>query len=581
MAASVKTDVLIVGAGPAGAASAVFLGKYGIPNIMISRHRSTARTPRAHLTNQRTMEALRDAGLERECLARSSPGSNIEHTFWLRSMVGEELARCYAWGNDPVRKGDYETASPCRLCDLPQSELEPILVTAALRLGSHVRFGMELLSFQQDQYGVTALVRDRATGEDVEVHAKYMIGADGGRSRVVEQLGIPLIGRKGLGDVISVLCEVDLGDYLAHRHAALYQIVQPASSKWGPITNFRMVRPWDRWVVSLMRAGASALADPRPDEIEEQVRTTIGAPLPVKIVENVSVWSVNDAVASHYTVGRVLCMGDAVHRHPPGNGLGSNTSVQDAFNLAWKLAFVLQGKAGPRLLESFNAERQPVGHQVVARATKSMGLFWDAVNFMVSGEKGHSPAEYQALLGTPAGRAGLRRILFNMRYENHAHGVELNRQYVSGAVIDDGTPVPVHERDAELYYQPSTRPGSPLPHVWLGRRTPGPRLSSLDLAGKQRFTIFTGTDGERWREAARYVSQKIGMEIPVVSIGPFLDYEDLYQQWSALSEIDDSGCALIRPDLHVAWRCRVMPDDPAASLFEVMTSVLDLAGSQD
>ena len=577
MTARVTTDVLIVGAGPAGAASAVFLGKYGISTIMISRHRSTAKTPRAHLTNQRTMEALRDAGLERECLARSSPGSNIEHTFWLRSMVGEELARCYAWGNDPARKGDYETASPCRLCDLPQTELEPILVTAALRLGSHVRFGMELLSFQQDQNGVTALVRDRVTGEDVEVHAKYMIGADGGRSRVVEQLGIPLIGRKGLGDVITVLCEVDLGDYLAHRHAALYQIVQPASSKWGAITNFRMVRPWDRWVVSLMRADASALTDPQIGEIEEQVRAAIGAPLPVKVLEDVSVWSVSDAVASHYTVGRVLCMGDAVHRHPPSNGLGSNTSVQDAFNLAWKLAFVLQGKAHSRLLDSFNAERQPVGQQVVARATKSMGLFWDAVSFMVSGEKGHSPAEYQELLRTPEGRAGLRRVIFNMRHENHAHGVEMNRQYVSGAVIDDGTPVPVRERDEELYYQPSTRPGAPLPHVWLGKRTPGPRLSSLDLAGKQRFTIFTGHGGDRWREAARHVSEQIGMDISVVSIGPFLDYEDLYRQWNALSEIDDSGCVLIRPDLYIGWRCPAMPDDPTGRLSRVMKAILGRA----
>jgi 2,4-dichlorophenol 6-monooxygenase len=574
MTVSVKTDVLIAGAGPAGAASAVFLGKYGIRNIMISRHRSTARTPRAHITNQRTMEALRDAGLERECLARSSPGSNIEHTFWLRSMVGEELARCYAWGNDPARKGDYEMASPCRLCDLPQSELEPILVTAALRLGSHVRFGMELLSFQQDQYGVTALARDRATGEDVEIHAKYMIGADGARSRVVEQLGIPLIVGKGLGDVISVLCEVDLSGYLDNRHAALYQILQPASSRWGPVTNFRMVRPWDRWVVSLMRAGVSALADPRPDEIEEQVHATIGAPLPVKILEDVSVWSVNDAIASHYTVGRVLCMGDAVHRHSPSNGLGSNTSVQDAFNLAWKLAFVLQGKAGPRLLDSFNAERQPVGRQAVARANRSLGLFWDAVSYMMSGDNGHLAAEYQELLSTPEGRTGLDRVIFNMRYENHAHGVELNRQYVSGAVIGDGTPVPVRERDEELYYEPSTRPGSPLPHVWLGKRTPGPRLSSLDVAGKQRFTIFTGHGGERWREAARYVSEQIGMDISVVSIGPFLDYEDLYHQWSTLSEIDDSGCVLIRPDLHVGWRSRAMPDDPAGRLSEVMRAIL-------
>jgi 2,4-dichlorophenol 6-monooxygenase len=463
---------------------------------------------------------------------------------------------------------------------LPQSELEPILVTAALRLGSHVRFGMELLSFQQDQYGVTALAQDRATGEDVEIHAKYMIGADGARSRVVEQLGIPLTVGKGLGDVISVLCEVDLSGYLDNRHAALYQILQPASSRWGPVTNFRMVRPWDRWVVSLMRAGASALADPRPDEIEEQVRATIGAPLPVKILEDVSVWSVNDAIASHYTVGRVLCMGDAVHRHSPSNGLGSNTSVQDAFNLAWKLAFVLQGKAGPRLLDSFNAECQPVGRQVVARANRSLGLFWDAASYMMSGDKGHSAAEYQELLSTPVGRTGLDRVIFNMRYENHAHGVELNRQYVSGAVIGDGTPVPVRERDEELYYEPSTRPGSPLPHVWLGKRTPGPRLSSLDVAGKQRFTIFTGHGGERWREAARYVSEQIGMDISVVSIGPFLDYEDLYHQWSTLSEIDDSGCVLIRPDLHVGWRSRAMPGDPAGRLSEVMRAILGLTGSQ-
>src|SRR6266403_3693927 len=115
MTARVETDVLVVGAGPAGASSAVFLGKHGIANIVISRHRSTAITPRAHITNQRTMEALRDAGLERECMASASPASFIENSFWLRTIAGEELARAYAWGNDPLRKGDYEAASPCRM----------------------------------------------------------------------------------------------------------------------------------------------------------------------------------------------------------------------------------------------------------------------------------------------------------------------------------------------------------------------------------------------------------------------------------------------------------------------------------
>src|SRR6266481_908762 len=192
---TVETEVLIVGAGPAGASSAVFLGKHGVSNILLSRRRSTAETPRAHITNQRTMEALRDAGLERDCIAVASPSSCIEHTFWLRSMIGEEVARTYAWGNDPLRRGDYEAASPCSMCDLPQTQMEPLLVAEAARLCSQVRFNAELLSFKQDNNGVVALVQDRMTGQSFEIRAKYMIGADGARSPVVEQLGIPFKSR--------------------------------------------------------------------------------------------------------------------------------------------------------------------------------------------------------------------------------------------------------------------------------------------------------------------------------------------------------------------------------------------------
>src|SRR6266404_6687411 len=143
LSAVVETDVLVVGAGPAGASSAVFLSKHGVRTIMISRHRSTSETPRAHITNQRAMEALRDAGLEPTCRAVATPAQYMEHTFWLRTMVGEEIARIHAWGNDPARLGDYASASPCSMCDLPQTELEPILVSEAARLGSHVKFDTE------------------------------------------------------------------------------------------------------------------------------------------------------------------------------------------------------------------------------------------------------------------------------------------------------------------------------------------------------------------------------------------------------------------------------------------------------
>ena len=336
-----------------------------------------------------------------------------------------------------------------------------------------------------------------------------------------------------------------------------------------------MVRTWDRWLVGLIVPQSAGAHEPTARDVEERIRGLLGHPtLPIKILST-SKWTINDIVAKHYSVGRVFCMGDAVHRHPPTNGLGSNTCVQDAFNLAWKLALVLRGTAHPSLLESYNRERQPVGRQVVARANKSMvqnSIVWD----MLGGgtRRAMSPEEHAAVFDTREGRAALRAEIDKMKYEYHAHGVELNRQYVSGAVIDDGTPVPIPQRDPELFYEPTTRPGASLPHAWLGTRAPGPRVSTLDVAGKRRFMLFTGHGGEQWRNAARTVSGDTGVEIGVASIGPFLDYEDLYGTWHKLSEIEEEGCVLVRPDLHIGWRSATAPLDPTSKLSQVVRSLL-------
>ncbi len=579
MSRVVETDVLVVGAGPAGAASAVFLGKHGIRTLMISRHRGTAETPRAHITNQRTMEALRDAGLDDQCMTLASGPTDIAHTFWLRSMVGEEIARTWAWGNDPARMGDYAAASPCKMNDLPQTRLEPILVTEAGRLGGQVRFGWELRSFSQDDSGVTAQVFDRLSEDNITVHAQYMIGADGARSQVVEQLGLPLVGQEGLGNVFNVLCEIDLSQHVAHRHGSLYSVIQPGSSYWAPVAVFRMVRPWDQWLVGLIVPAAAGLPQPTLEEFEKRIRETVGDDsLPLRILST-SMWTINDVYAEQYASGRVFCMGDAVHRHPPTNGLGSNTCVQDAFNLAWKLAFVLQGKADRSLLDSYGAERQPVGKQIVARANKSMmqnNKVWDLVGAGTRHEL--APEEHAAVFDTKDGRATLRGEIDAMRYEYHAHGVEMTRRYESCAVISDGTE-PAPSRDPELYYQASTRPGSSLPHAWLGRRSAGPCVSTLDVAGKQRFTLLTGHGGEAWRAAARIVGDVTGAEITVVTIGPFLDYEDPYGTWRALCEIEEDGCLLVRPDLIVGWRSHALPPEPAKALSSAMGRILGRAAA--
>lgn len=571
----IETDVLVVGTGPAGAASSLFLSKHGIPNIAVSRGRSTATTPRAHITNQRTMEALRDVGLEQQCMALATPSRYMEHHIWMTGLAGDELARSYAWGNDPRRKSDYETASPCVMSDLPQTFMEPILVTEAARLGSQIRFDTELVSFEQDDTGVTATLRDLVAGEDIKVRAKYMIGADGGRSRVVEQLGIPLTGMHGLGNVFNVLVDVDLSEYAERRPAIFYQIIQPEASTWAPVGVLRMVRPWDQWIAIFLVPSAVDAPTLTNADFEKRIRDLVGDPdLPMKIVSS-SMWTINDVLAEQYSVGRVHCLGDAVHRHPPANGLGSNTCIQDAYNLAWKMALVLQGKAHPKLLDSYNAERHPVGRQIVTRANRSMVLNAEVYDLLGGGIRSGSHDTDKAF-GTREGRAAVREAVDMMKYEQHAHGVELNRRYVSDAVVPDGTRDPGYERDPELYYQSSTRPGASLPHAWLGSRKPGPRVSTLDVVGKQRFTVLTGHGGEPWRKAAHAVSERTGVEIAVVSIGPSLDYEDLYGRWRTLSEIEEDGCILVRPDMHVAWRCASLPADPLKGLEMAMIRILGL-----
>ena len=181
--------------------------------------------------------------------------------------------------------------------------------------------------------------------------------------------------------------------------------------------------------------------------------------------------------ATRYVEGRVFCMGDACHRHPPSNGLGSNTSIADAYNLAWKLALVLDGKAAPSLLDSYDAERAPIGKQIVLRANKSIeefGPIFEALGLLGTTDPEQMRANMEIRKeNSPRGaeaRAKLKAAIELKNYEFNAHGVELGHRYRSGAVIADGTPEPEFTRDPELYYHPTTWPGARLPHAWLEHR---------------------------------------------------------------------------------------------------------------
>src|SRR3954465_15699626 len=583
MSSLIETDVLIVGSGPAGASAAVFLSTHGVDNVVVPKYLWTANTPRAHITNQRTMEIMRDAGLQAEIEAKAVPHEFMGNTVFCTSLAGDELARLQTWGTHPRRFAAYRLASPVLHNDTPQDILEPILVGAAAARGSRVRFGTEYLSLVQDAEGVTATVRDRLTGEVYEIRAKYLIGADGGRSKVAQDIGLPMEGQMDVAGSMNIIFHADLSRYVADRPSVLYWVLQPGADVGGiGLGLVRMVRPWDEWLI----VWGYDINEP-PPEVDEEFATKVAHELigddtiPITL-RSTSLWSNNKMWAVRYAEGRVFCMGDACHRRPPPNGLGSNTSIQDAYNLAWKLALVLEGKAAPSLLASYDAERAPIGRQIVLggnRSIEEFGPIFDALGLLGTSDPDQMRANMEVRKeNSPAGaeaRRKLKAAIELKNYEFNAHGVELGQRYRSGAVVPDGTPEPEYTRDSELYYHPTTWPGARLPHAWLEHR--GEKVSTHDLAGKGRFTLLTGIGGEAWLDAAADVTQRTGVPIAAFVIGPARDAHDIYDDWTRAREVGETGCVLVRPDAHVAWRANEVGGDATAELGRVMESLLGVA----
>lgn len=579
MMSPIQTDVLVVGAGPAGLTAAALLARSGVNAITITKYEGTADSPRAHITNQRTVEVFRDLGIEEEVMAQATPPSQMGTQVFATSFAGKELCRMMTWGTGSDRRGDYEAASPSAMCNAPQHMLEPIILAGARRLGADIRFGQELVSIRQDDDKVDARVRKRGTGEEYAIRAKYVIGADGARSSVSEQVGFDYEGESGLGDAYTVWLKADLTRYAKHRSGALFFVCEPGSDIW--LSAWTCVKPWTEWNPLFIRHNHE-IADTSHAAVLEKVRRAIGDDSIDVEIKKISSWQTSRLVAKKYRIGRVFLAGDAAHRHPPANGLGSNTSIQDSYNLAWKLALVLAGKASDRLLETYDAERQPVGLQVVTRAYKSvleLKPWSDALGFKPGQTIEAAWQNIDELLGpSDVGaerRTDLLKGLELMNWQFNCHGVELGQRYASSAVVDDGSDFPKHQRDPELYYHATTHPGAYLPHVWLERS--GRRLSSLDTAGGGKFTLICGVGGGAWLQAAEEVGRELGIDIVARIVGMGQEYNDVLGDWNRRREIDDRGCVLVRPDRYIAWRSLGASANPTGELRLAMSIVLGLS----
>lgn len=571
-----ETDVLVVGAGPMGATTALSLARLGVKVLMVNRYNWTANTPRAHITNQRAVEVLRDLGVEEDTRREATPWEWMGDTLFTTSLAGPEIARLRTWGTGDKRIGDYMQGSPCPMLDIPQNKMEPILVKHAAAQGAALAFNTEYMGHEQDATGVTVTLRDVLSGRERLVRAKYLVGADGARSKVLDDAGLKVEGQLARAATAYVLFKADLTRYVAHRPSILYWIVT-SNAAFGEIGMglLRAIDPWDRWIAGWGFDMNKGDANFSPDEVLAKVRLLVGDPDLEIEVESTSVWHVNQAHAPVYSKGRVFCGGDAVHRHPPSSGLGSNTCMQDAFNLAWKLAYVVKGHAGEQLLDSYTLERAPVGAQIVKRANQSR-VDYGALNECFRDKQAADPVEAGLRkLADPgaegiARRDALAKALELKNYEFNAQGVELNQRCTSGAVIaDPQAGEEVWKRDQQLYLQATTRPGAKIPHAWLiGHQ--GRRLSMLDLVGRGRTTVVTGIAGQAWAQAVRAMGLPY-LDVVVVGEPGALD---VYCEWHAVREIEEAGALLVRPDGVVAWRSmRGVADADQAR--RVLTEVLE------
>ena len=579
----IKTDVLIVGTGPAGSSTAALLSSYGIDNVLINNYSWLAGTPRAHITNQRTMEVLRDLGkeVEAEAYLHATEQDLMGENIFCTSLAGEELGRMKSWGKHPNSRAEHLLSSPSFMNDLPQTFMEPLLYKTACSRGTQSRMSTQYLSHIEDEDGVLSTCLDKLSNKEIKIRSKYLVGADGGNSKVAENIDLPFEGKMGVGGSMNILFKADLSKYVAHRPSVLYWVLQPGADIGGiGMGLVRMIRPWNEWLIVWGYDINQSAPKVDKDFATKVARDLVGHPeLEIDLL-SVSTLTVNNMYAKKMSKGRVFCAGDATHRHPPSNGLGSNTSIQDGFNLAWKLAYVIKDKAGAELLDTYSIERSPIAKQIVTRANQSIAEFgpiFEALGLTdtqdpvkmkknMDERKQNSPkAEKQ--------RQALRAAIAFKKYEFDAHGVEMNHRYKSNSVLTEGDKDPEFKKDKELFYQPTTYPGARIPHAWVYDKT-GVKHSLLDLCGKGNFSIFTGIGGEEWLKAAKNIETQLGIKIQCNIIGPDQDFEDHAGEWSSIREISDSGLILVRPDQHICWRSKDMISNSSEKLMDVMKKIL-------
>jgi 2-polyprenyl-6-methoxyphenol hydroxylase-like FAD-dependent oxidoreductase len=533
-----RTAVFIVGGGPVGLSMAILMNRFGIDFVMVERASSTTDHPKARGCWSRTMEIFRQWGIEDRMRARGLPDNSDMFAF-VESMTGHEYGRTLPEVNIGL--------SPAWKCILSQDAVEEELLRHARELGSgagrgHILYSTEFVDYTDTAQGVKVTVRDLKTGETAAWDASYLVAADGAGSSVRRVSGLEMRGPSTMAVMANEYWKADLCGIRGAANTAAFRVVPSDPSV--PMASVLNTNGRDRWL-SLIRIGAER--DERPgertdEEVVRLARIHTGLPdLDVQVI-NRSIWRLSRQVATGFRKNRVFLVGDAAHRFPPSGGYGMNSGIQDAHNLAWKLDFVLKGRAGDRLLDSYDQERRPVAE---SNADFSYG---NTQRFLKTDDAFR--------------RGNIDEINFWIKdTENHVHsaGQSLGFRYDEGALVPDGTAAPVR---STRFYEPSDRPGGRFPHIWLDLAR---NKSTLDWFDKN-FVLVVGLKGEAWLEAAKEVSARKDLQIET------RQFEEDPEKHGLLLGL--RGAVLVRPDGHVAWRMPWLPADPAAELASALETLI-------
>ncbi len=424
----------------------------------------------------------------------------------------------------------------------PQSKLEPILLAESRRLGCDVRYGVELVSLHQDDAGVVATIKNFDSGMSQVVHANYLIAADGTHSHIRRELGI---ATSGFGQLPIFVVFI-------YFRAPWRQFVPGLGDGDGVLINNARVTGMLLAAQDDLAVFAHTYFPGRGETVDrftpawcrELILEAVGTPIDIEIVD-IAPWQPYEQVADQFSCGRVFLVGDSAHTMPPFKGGGANTAIHSAHNLAWKLAAVLNGAAGPELLDSYQAERRPVG---LFAARQSL--------------TGPGASLLELADDRPTLPAGEERPFFYMI---------AGYKYRSRAVVTN-EPAPIDADQVQLVngQQLHGEPGTRLPHAWVQHN--GERVSTLDLHGGG-LRLFTGARGAPWVSAATSVSESLDLPLDVYRIGPEEAIQDLEGRWAQLTGLSPNAALLVRPDDFVGWRADTVPRSPADELRKVIRQI--------